>query len=115
MNNNKILSYLGFAARSRNLVTGYNTCQLSMNRHKIKLLILTEELSENTMKKMLQQCNRTHTEYRIFGDAAELSQRTGKEGAGIFGVTDKHFAEIISREIDRIQSEREVSDDKKSI
>lgn len=115
MNNDKVFSYFGFAARSRNLVTGYNTCLLSMNRHKIKLLVLTEELSENTMKKMLQQCNKTNTKYRIFGNAEELSRRTGKEGAGIFGITDKHFAEIISREIDRIQSEREVSDDKKSI
>lgn len=115
MNKDKIFSYIGFAARSRNLITGYNTCLMSMNRHKIKLLILTEHLSENTMKKMLQQCSRTNTKYRIFGDASELSRRTGKDGAGIFGITDKHFAEIISREIDRIQSEREVSDDKKSI
>lgn len=110
MNRNKVFSYLGFAARSRNLITGYNTCMMSMTKRKIKLLILTEELSENTIKKMLQQCNKTKTEYRIFGNAGELSQITGKDGAGVFGVTDRHFAEIICKEIDHIQSEREVSE-----
>ena len=110
MNRDKVSSYLGFAARSRNLVTGYNTCMMSMNKRKIRLLILTEELSENTIKKMLQQCSKTRTEYRIYGSAEELSQVTGKDGAGVFGITDKHFAQIISKEIDLIQSEREVSE-----
>ena len=107
---NKVCSYMGFAARSRNLVTGYNTCLLSMNKKKIKLLILTEELSENTLNKMIQQCTKTKTEYRIFGNAEELSKITGKDGTGIFGIIDKHFAEIICTEIDRIQSESEVSE-----
>ena len=110
MNSNKVYSYLGFAARSRNLITGYNTCMTSMNKRKIKLLILTEELSENTIKKMLQQCSKTNTKHRIFGSAEELSRVTGKDGAGVFGITDRHFAEIISKETDRIQSETEVSE-----
>ena len=110
MNREKVFSYLGFAARSGNLITGYNTCLMSMDRKKIKLLILTEGLSDNTFKKMLQKCERTSTKYRIFGDAGQISQATGKSDAGIFGITDKHFADIICTEIDRIQSEREVSE-----
>lgn len=105
---NKVFSYLGFAAKSRNLVTGYNTCAMMMGKRKLKLLILTKDLSENTMKKMQQQCGSNHIEYRIFGTAEELSKITGKSGKGIFGITDRHFAEIIAKEIDLIQSEREV-------
>ncbi|MFQ9892212.1 MAG: L7Ae/L30e/S12e/Gadd45 family ribosomal protein [Emergencia sp.] len=108
MNRNKVFSYLGFAARSRNLVTGGNTCVMMMSKKKIKLLILTKDLSENTMKKMLQQCSKRNIVYRIFGSSEELSQITGKAGKGVFGITDQHFAEIILKEIDLIQSEREV-------
>lgn len=108
MSRNKALSYLGFAARSRNLVTGANTCAMMMEKKKIKLLILTKDLSENTTKKMLQKCGRENIAYRIFGSSEELSQITGKSGKGIFGITDRHFAEIILKEIDLIQSEREV-------
>ena len=108
MNRDKVFSYMGFAARSRNLVTGYNSCILMMERKKIRLLILTEDLAENTMKKMLQQCDRSHVEYRIFGKREQLSHITGNCDKGIYGITDRHFAEIICKEIDRIQSEREV-------
>ena len=32
MNGNKVYSYLGFAAKSRNLVTGYNTCEMMIKK-----------------------------------------------------------------------------------
>lgn len=108
MNREKVESYLGFAARSRNLITGYNTCTMMMEKRRVKFLIITKDMAENTVKKVLQQCNKNKIEYRIFGESEELSQITGKAGTGIFGITDKHFAEIICEEIDRIQSEREV-------
>lgn len=108
MTRDKVYSYLGFAARSRNLITGYNTCAMMMAKGKVRLLILTGDLTENTVKKMLQACSKSKTEYRIFGESAVLSRVTGKQGKGIFGITDRHFAEIICKEIDLIQSEREV-------
>ena len=105
---NKVMSYLGFAAKSRNLVTGAGTCQMMMEKGRIKLLIVTEDIAENTEKKMLQICNRNNLNYRIFGNSDELSLITGKSGKAVFGITDAHFAEIIGKEIDLIQSEREV-------
>lgn len=107
MNREKVFSYLGFAARSRNLVTGYNTCIMMIEKRKLQLLILTEELADNTVKKMLGKCEKNKINYRIFGKSEELSKVTGKSGKGIFGITDRHFAEIICKEIDLIQSERE--------
>ena len=103
---NKVESYMGFAAKSRNLITGYNTCIMMMGKRKVKLLILSEDLAENTIKKMVSECNKCKVEYRIFGNSDDLSHITGKSGKGIFGITDKHFAEIICKEIDQIQSER---------
>lgn len=108
MEKNKVFSYLGFAARSRNLVTGYNTCILMAEKKKLKLLILTDDLADNTVKKLLQACSKNKIEYRIFGKADEIAHAVGKPGKGVFGITDSHFAEIICKEIDLIQSEREV-------
>ena len=108
MNRSKLESYMGFAAKSRNMVTGYNTCLLMMKKRQIKLLVIASDLSDNTKKKMLEQCAAGRVKYRIFADAESLSKMTGKKGKGLFGITDMHFAEIIKTEIDRIQSEREV-------
>ena len=97
MNRSKLESYMGFAAKSRNMVTGYNTC-----------MVIASDLSDNTKKKMLALAEAGKVRYRIYGDVESLSQMTGKRGKGIFGITDFHFAEIIGTESDRIQSEREV-------
>ena len=107
MNRGKVFSYLGFAAKSRNLVTGYNTCIMMIEKRRVQLLILTEDLADNTVKKMQGKCEKKNVNYIIYGGSDELSQVTGKTGKGIFGITDRHFAEIICKEIDLIQSERE--------
>ena len=106
---------MGFAARSRNLVTGYNTCLAMMGNRKIKLLIISEDVGEKTKDKMVQKCTFNNIEWRVFGKAEDLSQMTGKEDKGLFGITDKGFAKSICEEIDRIQSERKVSDGHESI
>lgn len=108
MNKSKLESYLGFAAKSRSLVTGYNTCILLMGKRKLKLVILAEDLSENTLDKMISQCKKYDVKHKIFGKSDELSHCVGTMGKGIFGITDNRFSKIIYEEIDRIQSERKV-------
>lgn len=48
-------------------------------------------------------------EYRIYGDADEISHITGNYGKGVFGILDPGFAKSILDEIDREKaSDREV-------
>ncbi len=97
----KIDSYLGFATKSRNLLKGYNTCVLAMNKNKIKLLIIAEDVSENTMKKIISAAKDKKVNYRIYSTCDELSKPCGTSGRGIFGITDLNFAKVILEEIDR--------------
>ena len=103
---NKVLSYLGFAAKARKLVTGYNTCIYMMEKKKIRLLILAEDLSENSVKKMASAAEKHNVPCKIYGAGEQLSKITGNAGKGIFGITDKNFAKVISDGIDHIQSEK---------
>jgi len=100
----KIDSYLGFAKRSRNLVMGYNTCILSMNKRRLRLLILASDVSENTMKKLISVANERKVIYRVYGTCDELSKAAGTMGRGVFGITDENFAKVILKEIDEDQS-----------
>ena len=43
--NRKVISYLGFAKKSGNLLTGVNTCSFAMAKGKVKLMILAEDIS----------------------------------------------------------------------
>lgn len=104
----KIESYMGFAARARSLSTGYNTCVFMMEKGKIRLLVLAEDLSENSKEKMIRAAKQYEVPYRIYGKMDELSHITGTEGKGIFGLADKNLADAIVNEIDRQSLEEEV-------
>ncbi|MGI6731366.1 MAG: L7Ae/L30e/S12e/Gadd45 family ribosomal protein [Anaerovoracaceae bacterium] len=94
----KIDSYLGFARKSRNLITGYNACISSIK--KIKLLIIAEDISENTIKKLRKLAKDHGVTLRIYGKKDDLSKSTGSIERGVYGITDENFAIAILKEID---------------
>lgn len=51
MQKDKILSYLGFATRARKAVSGEFSVEKSIKQRKAKLVIVSEEASQNTRKK----------------------------------------------------------------
>ena len=108
----KVISLLGFAARSRNLVTGYNTCLKLIPSGKLKLLIIADDVGDNTRDKMLQKCETYGIDVVRFGSCEELSKATGKEDKGLFGITEMGFARSIKESIDKYEiemnSEKEV-------
>lgn len=105
----KIHSYLGFARKSGNLIVGQETCAQAMKNGKIKLLFMTEDLSENTSKKLIAQAERHGVPYRCYGHSDDVSQVAGARGSAVFGITDENFSKVIIKEVDMHRSEKEVS------
>ena len=102
-------SYLGFAKKSGNLVSGTGTCKVMADRGKLKLLIIAEDIAEGSMEKMKKLAASGDIPYRIYGLSDHLSQVTGMHGRSVFGITDKQFADIVTKQIDTEQSsEKEV-------
>ncbi len=97
----KIHSYLGFAKKSRNLISGYNSCIYAVGRGKVNLLILTEDLSDNTKRKFRNIAESGGIEMRFFGTIEKMQEMTGDTGRGIYGVTEKNLAKAIIEEIDK--------------
>ncbi len=96
----KIHSYLGFAKRSGNLISGYNSCLYSIKRGTVHLLLLTEDLSDNTKKKFLNVAESANLNLRIFGDKETMQEMTGEIGRGIYVITEENLAKAVLREID---------------
>lgn len=99
----KIHSYLGFARKSGNLSSGYNTCVFEMKKGRIKLLLVTSDISENTGKKIRKEAEAQQVPYRTFGNSDDLSRAVGVSGRSIFGITDENFANVILKEIGQIR------------
>lgn len=96
---NKVTNYLGFAKKSGNLMAGVNTCTFGMNKGKVKLMILAEDISENSEKKIMKEIRKHGVEYVKYGSSEELSHAIGSRGRSVFAVCDTNFSEVIKNEI----------------
>lgn len=99
----KVLSLMGFAKKSGNLVSGVNTCSFNMAKGKVKLVILAEDISENSEKKIMKDVRKYGVDHIKYGAAEELSHATGAEGRTVFAVLDENFADALKREIENNQ------------
>ena len=75
--NRKVISYLGFAKKSGNLLTGVNTCSFAMAKGKVKLVILAEDISENSRKKIMKEIRKYGVNTRQYGNSEVLSVAVG--------------------------------------
>ena len=99
--NKKIISYLGFAKKAGKLLTGVNTCTFAISKGKVTLVILSEDISENSEKKIMKEIRKYKVQYVKYGNSEDLSRAVGSSGRNVFAVCDKGFAEVILNEIDR--------------
>ena len=76
----------------------------SIFKSKVKLIILAEDLSQNSVEKIKSEADRKGIPVRVYGNKQELSHMTGKENSGIFGITDANLSKAILEEIDHMQS-----------
>ncbi len=95
----KVISYLGFAKKSGNLVSGVNTCTFTMAKKKAKLIILAEDISENSEKKIMKEIRKYGVDHVKYGTGEELSHAVGTTGRSVFAVCDENFKEVILDEI----------------
>lgn len=99
INLEKIKRLLGLAMRSRNLVAGEYISLDNIKRSKAKLVIISEDISENTKKRIINKCNYRNIPFVSLFDRNELGNILGKEMAVVVAVTDKNFAEGIINEL----------------
>ncbi len=99
MKKKKIESYLGLARRAGKIVSGYQTCVHTISKGNIKLIIVASDASEKTRDRFESLCSRYDVEFEVYGTVDILSEMTGFTGRGIYGITDRNFAEVMIKEI----------------
>lgn len=91
----QILQFLGLAARARKLISGEEMVVKEI-RNKAKLVIISSDASDNTMKKIQDKCKSYNVELHVFGDRTDLGHATGKEARVALAITDDGFAKKLS-------------------
>lgn len=97
MNNEmKILQLLGLATRARMIVTGEELVIREIQSNKAKLIIVSNDASTNTAKKITDKCTFYNVEKHVFGSREDLGHAIGKDSRVVLAITDRGFAKKLS-------------------
>lgn len=96
---NNILSFIGLCMKAGKLVSGEETVEKALKAHKVKLVILAEDASDNTKKKFKDMCTYRNVEWIEFCSKYELGNALGKHIRATIGILDEGFAKSIKEKI----------------
>lgn len=102
---NGVYSAIGMANRAGELVTGTDGCLRAVRAGVVKLVVLSEEASENTRKKIINACRFRDITCLEYGKGGMLGKMTGKAHRIVIGVKDKNLSKLI---LSKMQHEREL-------
>ena len=108
----KIHSYLGFARKSRSLVSGYNSCVHEIQRGRVGLILLTEDLKQGTKDTFEELAASKNIPLCYYGTMEKMAEMTGVKGRGVFAITDKNLATAIENEVLKAENEEVCNQEK---
>lgn len=91
----KTAGMLGLARRSGTLAYGFEQVRERILRGDVLLVILAEDASERTTKKMVQLCEETETQWIVTGTKETLSHAIGLVNKAVLGLTDPNMAKQV--------------------
>ena len=92
MNENQWVSLLGLANRARKIISGEELSLKEIRSGKAKLVLLSEDASTNTDKKITDKCKSYDVPFRMIENREVLGHAIGKEARVVVAILDGGFA-----------------------
>ena len=105
MQNDKVLSMLGIAAKSGNVVSGEFSTEKAVKSGQAYLVIVSSEASENTKKSFFNMTDFYHVACYVYGGKEELGRCIGKEFRASLAVIDENLAKAVEGKLEMIKTE----------
>lgn len=99
-NKERVLSMLGLAARSRNLVSGGFATEQAVKSGKAYLVIIAEDASDNTKKKYRNMCGFYEVPFGYYSTKDILGHAIGRQERSCLAVTDAGLAASVQKIMD---------------
>lgn len=94
-NNERLCGLLGLATRAGKAVFGTEACKSSIEKKKVKLIIMTEDAADRTKTNFKEICNKTKIPIWEGLTIGSLSKAIGKQNKAVIGITDVNFSKEI--------------------
>lgn len=89
------MNNLGLAFRAQKLQYGTSNVIKSIQRKEAKLVIVAQDASDNTKKKIKDKCTYYNVDYIIKYPSSELSKAIGKRNIMVISILDSGFKNIL--------------------
>ena len=86
---------LGLASKAGKLFSGEDVVRNAIRYNKIKLLIISQDASENTKKRFVNAAEYYKVPMKIWGDKEQLGSSIGKSNRSVVGIGDENFTNSI--------------------
>jgi len=93
------LTMLGFAQKSGKIVSGDTAVNALLNKKRIYLLIIAEDLSNNRKKHWKMVAQKEQIPILVMGTKVELGLAIGLSPRAIIGVTDETMVKALEEKI----------------
>ncbi len=93
--NDKFLGMIGLAKRAGKIITGEDLCSKAVKIGTSRLVIISQDASDNTKKSITDSCKFYNVEYIEASDKAMLGKFTGADSRAVVSVNDDNFAKAI--------------------
>lgn len=98
MINKKVLGLLGICKKANKLISGTDACIEGIKKKNIKLVILSEEASDKTIKNFRFVCEQYDVPIHIIGVNIEtMSKSIGKNNRAVIGIEEENIASQIQK------------------
>ncbi len=94
-----ILRFLGLAAKAGKVISGYDQVETALRKGTVKLLILSADISRNTLSQILDIGAKGDIEMPdaySFATMEQLGRAIGRPDRAVVAVTDTGFADKLS-------------------
>ena len=103
MQNDKVLSMLGIAAKSGNVVSGAFSTEKAVKTGHAYLVIVSEEASDNTRKSFMNMTEFYDVPCYCYGSKEALGRCIGKEFRASLAVTDENLARAVENKLKKTE------------
>lgn len=91
----KVYSYIGLAQKAGKLKSGEGACEAAIAKGEGRLVIISEDASDNTKKKFSNKAKYYGVEFFVKGLRGDLSSSIGKANRPVVVITDRGLSEKI--------------------
>ena len=99
MDKNKIYSLLGLCTKAGKLKSGEFAVEQAIKSGQARLVIVSNDASDNTKKKFHDKCDFYKVQMLSFGDKDSLGHAVGKDVRTSLAITDEGLAKTLAKNL----------------